>query len=65
MFWKKIESKEYRELYHEIELLKIDIALLQKRKLKKLPLGEEETKETPFNDGMDDLRKLNKEANQH
>ena len=71
MFWKKkevLESEEYKRLYHEIELIKIDIAVLQKRKQKKLPLADD-NKEIPqenrINDGFDELRKLNKESNQY
>jgi len=67
MFWNKkktIESVEYRNLYHQIELLKIDIAMLQKKKQRKIPLGEEDPNVSDgnkINDGMDELRKLNKE----
>lgn len=62
MFWKKIKSKEYQELYHQIELIKIDIAMLQKRKLKKILPKEAEggVQEPPFNDGFDEIRRINK-----
>ena len=60
---KSIDSEEFLKLKREINLLQLDVELLQQRYKKKIkpPVEEEEKPTDSFNDGMDDLRKLNKE----
>ena len=65
LFWKKkLQSKEYRDLKQQIELLWIEIDIITqrwKRKVKPKQLDELPDETKGFNDGFDDLRKLNKE----
>jgi len=64
-FWKKrLKSTEYKELYQQIELLWIEIDVITqrwKRKIKPKHLPEETG---GFNDGFDELRKINKSTKQ-
>jgi len=64
MFW-KIKSKEYLELKRKILALELDVEQLQQRWKKKLKPKKEEEDEThsTFNDGFDEIRKINKDGN--
>jgi len=65
MFWKKknLESEEYLALKKEISLLWIEIDALAVRKRRKIKSpGEEAPVAAPFDDGFNELRKLNKEG---
>ena len=65
MWWKNLKTSEYKELKLQIELLWIEIDILTqryKRKVKPKELPQEEQGSETFDDGFDELRKLNKEA---
>jgi len=70
MFWKnkkKIDSDEYLKLRKLILDLQLDVEQLQgrfKKKIKPKSDIEEEVVTPPFDDGFNELRKLNKEAKQ-
>jgi len=66
MFW-KIKSKEYLELKRKLLEIELDVEQLQQRWKKKIKPKKDEEDETPstFNDGFDDLRKLNKESDSY
>ena len=64
MFWKKkinLDSEEYLDLRKQILDLQLDVEQMQMRYKKKIkkPDDEEETP-APFDDGFNDLRKINK-----
>lgn len=66
MFWKKktLDSREYLELKKELALLWLEVDVLSLRYKRKAM--KKETLDVPeegkgFNDGFNDLRKLNKE----
>lgn len=65
-FWKKnLESKEFRELKQQIELLWMELDILTARYKRKATkkISDEDPQETKgFDDGFNDLRKLNKEG---
>jgi len=69
MFWKrktKLDSDEFIKLKRLIAALEVDVEQLQqrfKRKIKTKAAPEEEEVSSSFNDGFDELRKLNKEQN--
>jgi len=60
-----LKSKEYRELKHEIDLLWLELDVITKRYRRKAMPKADTPEETqgppPFDDGFDELRKLNKE----
>jgi len=65
MFWKRkepLKSDEYRELKQQVDLLWLELDIITRRYRRKVAKIEvpEETK--GFDDGFDDLRKLNKES---
>lgn len=65
MFWKKknLQSEEFLALKKEISLLWIEIDSLAVRKKRKIKSPDEEAPVTaPFDDGFNELRKLNKEG---
>jgi len=67
MFWKKkkIDSEEYLNLRKKILDLELDVAQLQQRFQRKIKLKsttEEGEVSPPFDDGLNDLRKLNKDS---
>ena len=63
MFWKKrLESKEYKDLKLQIELLWLDIDILTqryKRKVKSKETLEETGQHGAIDDGLDEVRKIN------
>ena len=64
--FKKFNSDEYKELKLQIELLWIEMDVITKRwqrKVTKKAVPDEEKGSEEFNDGFDELRKLNKAAN--
>lgn len=65
-FWKEkkqIDSKEYIELRKKLDVIELDVEQLQNRFKRKMKpkTEEEETRPSGIDDGMDELRKLNKE----
>ncbi len=65
MFWKKknLQSEEFLQLKKEISLLWIEIDSLAVRKKRKIKSPDEEAQVSPpFDDGFNELRKINKEA---
>lgn len=73
MFWHKkkdLESKEYRELKQQIDLLWLELDIITKRYRRKVEKKQELTEEeeellkpSAIDDGFNELRKINKEAN--
>lgn len=65
--WKKnLESKEYRELKQQIELLWMELDILTQRYKRKATRKADETPEETkgaAHDPFDEVRKLNKELN--
>jgi len=64
MFWKKknLQSQEFLDLKKEISLLWIEIDSLAVRKKRKIKSPDEEASVTaPFDDGFNELRKINKQ----
>ena len=63
MFWKKkiLQSNEFLELKKEISLIWIELDALAVRKKRKIKSPDEEAAvAAPFDDGFNELRKLNK-----
>ena len=69
MWWKKkknLDSEEYLTLRKQILDLQLDVEQLQgrfRKKIKPKSVTEEEVVTPPFDDGFNELRKLNKEQN--
>jgi len=69
MFWQRdrsvVNNHILIELKREIASLRVDVEQLQQRFRKKIKKSatEEEDVSPSFNDGFDELRKLNKEQN--
>ena len=64
-FWKKakeIKTEEFLELKKEIDMLWLEVDVLTKRYKRKVTSVQQDVEESAaaFNDGFDDLRKLNK-----